>query len=83
MSSIEKLKERFLNVPNDFSIYELEKLLSYYGYKRNNKDKTSGSRIIFYRDGCPRIHVHVPHNHLVNQTSLKEIKSILIRGGII
>jgi hypothetical protein len=47
MSSHEKLLERFLKLPNDFTWDELKRLFKRYGYAQNNKGKTSGSRVRF------------------------------------
>ena len=47
MSKKEKLLQRFLNQPKDFTFDELISLLGYFGFTSNNKGKTSGSRIEF------------------------------------
>ena len=47
MGTKEKLKDRFLTLPKDFTFGELEKVLSAYGYTKGNKGKTSGSRVVF------------------------------------
>lgn len=47
MGTKEKLRERFMKQPSDFTFEEMQHLLEGYGYKKSNKGRTSGSRIIF------------------------------------
>lgn len=49
MGTKEKLIERFKLQPNDFTWDELVRLFSILGYETDNKGKTSGSRVIFYK----------------------------------
>ena len=62
MSKKEKLLERLLQRPKDFSYSELKILLSSMGYEEFNKGKTSGSRVAFInpKSGHP-IRLHKPH----------------------
>ena len=48
MSKAEKLLERFLSKPKDFTFEELRKLLKGLGYEEAKAGKTSGSRVAFY-----------------------------------
>ena len=61
MSQKDKLIEKLKTLPKDFSFDEAETLLKYLEYIRSNKGKTSGSRVLFYRDGFPPILLHKPH----------------------
>lgn len=58
----EKLIARLKSNPKDFTFEEAETLLGLLGYSRNNKGKTSGSRVIStsgtYRT---KIMLHKPH----------------------
>lgn len=47
MGTKEKLRERFLKMPTDFTFEEMQRLLEGYGYEKSNKGRTSGSRVIF------------------------------------
>ena len=47
MGTKEKLRERFLTMPSDFTFEEMQRLLEGYGYIRSNKGRTSSSRLIF------------------------------------
>ena len=44
MGTKEKLRERFLKMPSDFTFEEMQRLLEGYGYEKGNKGRTSGSR---------------------------------------
>ena len=61
MSKNDKIVERFMTFPKDFTFDEMEKLLSYFGYAKSNKGKTSGSRVMFKKDGSAPILLHKPH----------------------
>lgn len=62
MSGIDKLVERLRSIPSDFTFSEAERLLKSLGFERDNKGKTSGSRVRFQRksDGFS-ILLHKPH----------------------
>jgi hypothetical protein len=67
MSSHEKLLERFLRLPKDFTWDELTRLIARYGYCQSNKGKTSGSRVRFEKedsDICLDLHRPHPRNIL-------------------
>ena len=62
MSSHEKLLERFLKLPKDFTWDELKRLMKKYGYAQNNKGKTSGSRVRFESEESDiYLDLHKPH----------------------
>ena len=62
MGKKEKLISRLKSKPRDFTFDEAENLLSYFGYRRSNKGKTSGSRVIFINDQTgSQIMLHKPH----------------------
>ena len=62
MSKKEKLLERLLQRPKDFSYAELKSLLSGLDYEEFNKGKTSGSRVAFVNNETTHIiRLHKPH----------------------
>ncbi len=62
MSKKEKLIEKLKSNPSDFTFDEAEKLLGYFSYYRNDKGKTSGSRVMFTSDKYrTKILLHKPH----------------------
>ncbi|MFM2015744.1 MAG: hypothetical protein RIQ51_1234 [Bacteroidota bacterium] len=62
MTKKDKLLERFLSMPKDFSYQELKTLLSGLGYEEHHLGKTSGSRVLFFNDKIGHeIKIHKPH----------------------
>ena len=62
MGQKEKLIARLRSVPKDFTFEEAESLLGFLTYRRYNKGKTSGSRVIFISDEYKtKILLHKPH----------------------
>ena len=74
MGTKEKLRERFLKMPSDFTFDELQRLLEGYGYEKSNKGKTSGSRLIFKNGDKRPIMLHKPHpGNIVKQYAMKQV----------
>ena len=62
MGQKEKLIAKLKSNPKDFSFDEAETLLGYMTYRRYNKGKTSGSRVMFVSDEYKtKILLHKPH----------------------
>lgn len=61
MGQKEKLINRLKSKPKDFTFNEVESLLGYLDYRRSDKGKTSGSRVIFVSDKHAPIMLHKPH----------------------
>lgn len=62
MGQKEKLIAKLRSNPRDFTFEEAETLLGYFTYKRNNKGKTSGSRVMFTSSEYKtKIILHKPH----------------------
>ncbi|NBV11379.1 MAG: type II toxin-antitoxin system HicA family toxin [Chitinophagia bacterium] len=62
MTKKDKLLERFLSMPKDFSYQELKTLLNSLGYEESNLGKTSGSRVLFLNViKQSKIRIHKPH----------------------
>jgi hypothetical protein len=85
MSSHEKLLERFLRLPKDFTWDELKKMLNKYGYIQNYKGKTSGSRVSFEKeDSDIALNLHKPHpGNILKPYQLKDTLEFLKRIGVI
>lgn len=79
MTHREKLKERILQLPKDFTFEELETVLSQLGFEQDNKGKTSGSRVRFYhREKQLQYLAHKPHpKSIVKEKALKDIVNFL------
>ena len=61
MGQKEKLIRKLKSKPRDFTFEEAETLLGYLAYKKTNKGKTSGSRVMFISDTNGCILLHKPH----------------------
>jgi hypothetical protein len=85
MTKKDKLLERFLALPNDFTFDELKSLLESMGFEIENKGKTSGSRVAFIHINFRRhILIHKPHpSKIINKIYLKQIKMELTLKKII
>lgn len=84
MGTKEKLRDRFMSLPKDFTFDELEKLLSGFGYTKDNKGKTSGSRIVFKNGDKRPIMLHKPHpGNIVKSYALKQVFEDLKEADLI
>jgi hypothetical protein len=85
MGSHEKLLERFLRLPKDFTWDELNRLLNRYGYSQDNKGKTSGSRVVFEKeDSKLSLDLHKPHpKSTLKPYQMKDVLEFLKRIEII
>lgn len=82
MGSKEKLIERFLSMPSDFTFDEIKRLLGFFGYEQANKGKTSGSRVIFKNGNKRPIMLHKPHpGNVVREYAMKQVYEDLKAGG--
>lgn len=81
MGTKEKLIKRLKSLPNDFTFDEAERLLTLFGYKKSNKGKTSGSRVLFFKSGRIPVFLHRPHpNKELKQYAVKQLLSELIKN---
>lgn len=84
MSTKEKLRERFLKMPSDFTFDEMQQLLIGYGYEKGNKGHTSGSRIIFKKADKRPIMLHKPHpGNIVKGYAMQQVYNELKEAGLI
>jgi hypothetical protein len=62
MSKHEKLKQRLLRLPNDFTFDEIVTFLSGIGYEVIERPRSSGSAVMFYNSSLnDKIMFHKPH----------------------
>ena len=84
MGTKEKLRERFLKMPSDFTFDEMLRLLEGYGYVKSDKGRTSGSRVIFKNGDKRPIMLHKPHpGNIVKGYAMKQIYDDLKEAGLI
>ncbi|MBQ9552115.1 MAG: type II toxin-antitoxin system HicA family toxin [Clostridia bacterium] len=84
MGQKEKLIERLKTKPKDFTFIDAETLLGYFNYRRSDKGKTSGSRVMFVSDDHPPIMLHKPHprKELLSY-QIKQLIDILEQEGLL
>jgi predicted RNA binding protein YcfA (HicA-like mRNA interferase family) len=62
MGKHEKLIEKLLRKPKNFTYVELVTLLNGFGYQEENRGRTSGSAVAFYHAKLnDKIMIHKPH----------------------
>ncbi len=85
MGQKEKLIAKLKSKPKDFTFDEAELLLSYFSYHRNDKGKTSGSRVMFESDKYKqKIILHKPHPRKeLLQYQVKQLIQHLKKEGLI
>ena len=84
MGQKEKLIEQLKSKPKDFTFNDAETLLGFFDYKRSNKGKTSGSRVMFVSDNHPPIMLHKPHPRKeLLAYQIKQLIDILEQEGLL
>lgn len=83
MSKKDKLIDRLMSKPKDFTFDEMESLLSYFGYKL--KQDGTGSGVKFIREGNNEvINFHKPHpNGILKRYVLDQIIEKLRKDGLL
>jgi hypothetical protein len=76
MSKKDKLLERFLSRPKDFSYEETATLMGHYGYYVASGGKTGGSRVSFTDGKGDYIRIHKPHPR--NILKLYQLDDIIV-----
>jgi hypothetical protein len=83
LSRKEKLTERLLSRPVDFTFDELTALLGQFGYTLSNSGKTGGSRVGF-ANGNDYIRLHKPHpRNVLKQYQVDDIITALAERGFV
>ena len=82
MAKIEKLIERLLSKPTDFTWEELIKILGHFGYNELSKGKTGGSRRKFANSTNDLISLHKPHpRNILKRYMLEDVIAHLKEKG--
>lgn len=82
MGKSEKLLERLLKLPRDFTWDELTAVLIYLGYEPLKTGKTGGSRRKFADQNKNIINLHKPHpGNIVKEYVLKQVLEQLKEKG--
>ena len=85
MTKKEKLIERMCRLPKDFTFAELETVLLQLGFEKDDKGKTSGSRVRFYnKERQMQYLAHKPHHsNIIKEKALKDIVNYLKENKLI
>lgn len=84
MSRKDKLIQRFLSQPKDFSWEELLVLLSFLGFEEVRTGKTGGSRRRFVNTDAVVITLHKPHpRNVLKAYQIEQIIEVLRQEGVL
>jgi len=85
MRQREKIIERFLSKPKDFTFNEMKKLLGGFGYREIRTGKTAGSRVAFFNPHSRHlIRLHKPHpEKILKRYQLDLVEEELRAKGIL
>ena len=85
MGRKEKMLARLKSIPKDFTFDEVETLLESLGYKKVNKGKTGGSRVMFVNDESNvKILLHKPHPRKeLLEYQVRQLKEQLEQEGLL
>jgi len=84
LSRKDKLIERLLSRPSDFTFDEVVTLLRSFGYSILRAGKTGGSRVAFANDEGDYIRLHKPHpRNILKQYQVDDIITALLERGLL
>ena len=84
MGQKEKLIQRLKSKPKDMTFQEVETLLRYLSYERDDKGRTSRSRVMFVSETHPPILLHKPHPRKELLTyQINQLLEILKQEGLL
>jgi len=78
---LDKAKLRLKSVPSDYTFSEAKSLMEGIGFVEYNKGKSSGSRVMFVKDGI-KILLHKPHpKNEMKKYAVRQLKEQLESMG--
>lgn len=84
MTKREKLLDRLLTKPTDFTWNELSRILNGFGYQQISVGKTGGSRVRFVHENYPSIIMHKPHpKQILKRYQLDDIINLLKQENLL
>jgi hypothetical protein len=84
MSKREKLVQRFLTLPRDFTWKELISMLTGFGYDLAASGAMSGSRVRFLHANRPPIILHKPHpDQVLKRYQMEQVFEHLKAEGLL
>lgn len=83
MSRLQKMIKKIKSKPIDYTFAEACTLLTALGFETDNKGKSSGSRIMFNKEGIC-IYLHKPHPQKeLRRYQVEQILEVLEREGLL
>jgi len=84
LSKKDKLIERLLSHPSDFTFDETATLLGHFGYSILHAGKSGGSRVTFTDDDGDYIRLHKPHpGNILKHYQVNDIITALLERGLL
>ena len=84
MSKKEKLLERLMSRPTDFTFKELTTLFGHFGYSIVSSGKTGGSRVAFDNNDGDFIRLHKPHpKNILKPYQINDVIAALLERGLL
>lgn len=83
MSKLEKQIYRLQSIPKDYTYSEAKALAQQFGYVEKQKGRTSGSRVLLFRESDERkIMLHKPHpGDIMKLYAVRDFLDALQRNG--
>ena len=83
MTRVEKLARQLMARPRTFRFDDAVRVMAWYGFDLDEKGKTSGSRMRFYREDDGRMMLmHIPHpGDELRSAAVRELASFLREAG--
>jgi len=81
----EKLIAKLKSSPKDFTFDDAETLLGFFGFRKSNKGRSSGSRVMFSSEAHKvKILLHKPHpRRELLQYQIKQLIELLRQEGLL
>jgi len=84
LSRKDKLIEKLLNNPKDFTFQEASIILKNFGYEKIKGGKTGGSRVAFHNGEKDYIRMHKPHpRNILKPYQINNLINDLIERGLL
>lgn len=83
MGKEDKQISRLKSIPADYTYSEAKALAARFGYVEKSKGKTSGSRVLLYRESDGRkILLHKPHpGDIMKKYAVRDLLEVFVRNG--
>lgn len=84
MTKYDRIKRKVANGSGNLTFEEMASLLEHLGYQKDNKGRTSGSRVRFYKTSSQAIILHKPHpRKTLLSYQVKQLRDELKKEGLL